>query len=89
MGSDTAAPTALVGILAGVLTTLAFVPQVVKTWQARSAVGLSVGMLVMFNTGIVCWIAYGMATRSWPVIAANVVTLTLGLILLGLTIRYR
>ncbi|MEQ1575901.1 MAG: SemiSWEET transporter [Vicinamibacterales bacterium] len=89
MGSDPAAFAVLLGFLAGTLTTLAFVPQVAKTWRTRSAAGLSVWMVATFNAGIVLWIAYGIVTRTWPVIAANVVTLVLGLMLLWMTIRYR
>ncbi len=89
MAHDIADSTTLIGALAGTLTTLSFVPQVVKTWQARSAAGLSVWMVVTFDLGIMGWLAYGILTRAWPVIVANAVTLTLGLALLGLTLRYR
>jgi len=67
----------LIGILAGILTTLAFLPQVVKTWRTRSADDISVGMLLLFSSGLVLWLIYGIAIVSLPIILANVVTLLL------------
>jgi MtN3 and saliva related transmembrane protein len=79
----------LLGALAGVLTTTAFVPQVVKTWRSRSAGDISLGMLLTFCTGVFLWLLYGVFLQSWPLIAANGVTLSLASVLLVLTVRYR
>jgi MtN3 and saliva related transmembrane protein len=70
------------GLVAGVLTTLAFLPQVVKIWRSGSAGDLSLAMLVSFSIGVALWLAYGVLIRSVAVIAANAVTLVLALILL-------
>ena len=78
-----------VGYLAAVLTTLSFVPQVVKAWSTKSVGDLSLGMLMMFATGIVLWLVYGVALRSLPIVSANAVTLVLTGILVGLKLRYR
>lgn len=77
-----------VGYLAGILTTLAFVPQVVKTWKSKSAGDLSPGMLATFSVGVGLWLVYGIAVRSTPIVAANVVTLAQTLVLVGLRVRY-
>ena len=45
--------TLLIGIVAGVLTTVAFIPQVVKTWRSRSSGDLSLGMFGMMVTGVI------------------------------------
>ena len=58
----------LIGYLAGSLTTVAFLPQVVKTWRLRSARDLSLAMLSMFTTGGLCWLLYGIALGRWPII---------------------
>jgi MtN3 and saliva related transmembrane protein len=76
--------TDLLGFLAATLTTAAFVPQVVKTWRTRSAGDLSLGMLSVFSTGIVLWLAYGLSVGAAPIVVGNIVTLVLTLILIGL-----
>lgn len=67
----------LVGLLAGLMTTLSFVPQVVRTLRTRLAGDLSLGMLVIFNLGVVFWLAYGVLLGAAPIIATNAVTLCL------------
>jgi MtN3 and saliva related transmembrane protein len=73
----------LLGFLAGTLTTVAFVPQVVRTWRTRSANDLSLAMLIVFALGVTLWLAYGVAISSSPVILANAVTLVLTLVLVA------
>jgi len=80
---------ALLGFLAGTLTTLSFVPQVIKAWRSKRCEDLSWGMLITFSAGVVLWLAYGLMLWAAPIIAANAVTLAL-LITIGLlNIRYR
>ena len=74
------------GFAAATLTTLAFLPQVIKSWKRRAVDDLSLGMLVALNVGIVLWIGYGLAIASFPLVFANVVTLVFTAILLGLKI---
>jgi MtN3 and saliva related transmembrane protein len=76
----------LIGFLAGALTTAAFVPQVLKSWRTRSVDDLSISMLLMFNLGVVLWIAYGWMVGAMPVVAANLVTLLLTISLLFLKV---
>jgi MtN3 and saliva related transmembrane protein len=78
-----------IGFAAATLTTLSFVPQLVKTWQTQSSGDLSLGMLVAFVAGILLWIVFGVATHAAPVVAANVATLVLASCQTGLTLRYR
>lgn len=79
----------LLGIFAGTLTTVAFVPQAVKIWQSKSASDVSFGMFLIFSLGLVSWLLYGIAIHSTPVIIANAVTLVLACIILVLKIRYK
>lgn len=65
------------GLLAGVLTTLAFVPQVIRVWRTRSARDLSLASFAIFTVGVALWLAYGIAIGALPVIVANAVTLVL------------
>ncbi len=78
----------LLGLAAGTLTTIAFVPQVRKTWKTKSARDMSFGMLATFCTGVLLWLVYGLLIRSLPVILANTVTLLLAGAILALKIRY-
>jgi MtN3 and saliva related transmembrane protein len=83
-------PTALnlLGFAAGVLTTAAFVPQVLKIWKTRSARDISLAMYAVFTTGVILWLVYGMALGSVPIIVANVLTLGLALAVLVMKLRY-
>ena len=63
--------TELIGSVAAVLTTLSFLPQVIKTWNSRSAADLSWIWLIGFSAGLSLWLVYGFALMSWPLIAAN------------------
>jgi len=76
------------GMIAGTLTTIAFVPQVLKIYQSKSAKDVSYLMFSIFSTGIVLWLLYGILIGSAPIIASNVVTLTLAVIIIVLKIRY-
>ena len=78
----------LLGALAGTLTTVSLVPQVIKTWQSRSAGDLSLGMLVVFTSGVALWEAYGLMVGAVPIIAANGVTLALALAMIAMKVRY-
>jgi uncharacterized protein with PQ loop repeat len=49
----------ILGLVAGALTTAAFLPQVLKTWKSRSAKDLSLGMFSLFCLGVAMWLAYG------------------------------
>jgi len=79
---------AFIGFLAGTLTTIAFVPQLLKTWRSRSAEDVSLAMLTIFCAGVALWLVYGFLISAWPVILANMVTLALALAILMLKLRY-
>ncbi|HUO60251.1 MAG TPA: SemiSWEET transporter [Candidatus Acidoferrales bacterium] len=77
------------GAVAGVLTTLAFLPQLIHTFKTKSVDDLNLGALVTFDIGLVLWLTYGLAHHSLPIIWANIVTLALQLGILVLKLRYR
>ena len=77
-----------VGFAAGILTTIAFLPQVVLTWRTRRAAGVSLGMYAVFTAGTALWLVYGIGIGSVPVIAANGITLVLALCILAMKIRF-
>jgi MtN3 and saliva related transmembrane protein len=66
-----------IGLVAATLTTLAFVPQAVKTWRTGSTGDISLATFSALCVGVVLWLAYGLAKGDWPIILANAVTLPL------------
>jgi MtN3 and saliva related transmembrane protein len=67
----------LLGFAAGACTTAAFIPQVWQVWSTRSAKDISLGMYLVFVTGVMLWLVYGLFTKELPLIIANAITLAL------------
>jgi MtN3 and saliva related transmembrane protein len=78
----------IVGSLAAVLTTASFVPQFWHTWRTRDVTGISLGMYVVFATGVFLWLVYGLMLGAWPVIVANAITFALAAAILAMKIRW-
>lgn len=79
----------ILGLVAGACTTIAFVPQVIKTYKSKSAKDLSLGMFLMFWIGLVLWLTYGVLVSDFPVIMANFLTLVLATVILVLKVKYK
>jgi MtN3 and saliva related transmembrane protein len=79
----------VIGLIAGSLTTVAFLPQVIKTWKSGSAKDLSLGMFSFFCLGVLLWLIYGIMMRDIPVIAANFATLILASTILFFKLRFK
>lgn len=77
-----------VGYLAGALTTVAFVPQALKTIRSRDTRGISLGMYIVFTLGVALWLAYGIYLNSLPMILSNIVTLMLSATILVLKLKH-
>jgi len=78
----------IIGIIAAVLTTSAFLPQVYKTWKTKNAKALSMPMLILFFVGIVLWFVYGILIDSFSLIIANGITIVSYTFLIYFKIRY-
>ena len=78
----------LIGYCAATLTTLAFLPQVLKVWQTRSAKDISLPMYLLFTLGTALWLTYGIASHSMPVTVANAITLVLAIGVLVAKLRF-
>ncbi|MCH2274667.1 MULTISPECIES: SemiSWEET transporter [Thalassospira] len=76
------------GLLAGSLTTIAFLPQVIRTWRTRSTADISLVMFLILCTGIALWLVYGLIRGDWPVIIANGFTLVLASTILFFKLRH-
>jgi MtN3 and saliva related transmembrane protein len=79
----------ILGLIAAVCTTSAFVPQVYKTWKTKSVEGLSLTMYIIFFTGVVLWLIYGIHIKSLSMIIANSITGILALLLVIFRLSYK
>ena len=78
----------LIGYTAATLTTVSFVPQLLRVIKLRSARDVSLGMFLIFTVGTAGWLIYGILSHSIPVTFANAVTLVLSLAILLLKLRF-
>lgn len=76
------------GAIAATLTTVAFVPQAVKTIRTRETRGISLWMYLVFTTGIAFWFGYGLFLDSWPMIISNAITFVLAATILAMKLRH-
>ena len=65
------------GYFAAILTTAAFLPQLIKTLKTKKAEDVSLSTLIMFICGVGCWIVYGYKISSKPILIANIITFLL------------
>lgn len=79
----------MLGFAAGFLTTIAFIPQVVKIWKSKSAKDVSLPAFATFTAGLAIWIAYGVVKQDPPIVLWNVVTIALAIAILVMKVRYR
>ena len=76
------------GYFAAILTTLAFLPQLIKTLKTKKAEDVSLVTLIMFLTGVLSWIIYGYKISSTPILIANIITFILNLLILSFKITF-
>jgi len=81
-------PITFIGLAAAFCTTVAFLPQVIKTWRTRSTKDISLVMFLVFTTGIFLWLVYGVLLRDVPLIVANGTTFVLSATILYLKLRH-
>ncbi|MBM5821603.1 MAG: glutathione synthetase [Cyanobacteria bacterium K_Offshore_surface_m2_011] len=67
-------PTDALGYVAAILTTSSFFPQAVQTLRTRDTSGISLGMYVMFTSGVVIWALFGLVSGDGPVLVSNLIT---------------
>lgn len=77
-----------IGFAAAALSTLSFLPQVVKSLRTRCLEDINLLFLAMLIAGLALWTVYGFLLMQWPLIVANVVTLALNLVLLYLKLKH-
>ena len=70
------------GMVAGICTTISFLPQVLKIWKTKSVNDISLLMFLIFTFGVANWLIYGLIIKEIPIILANTLTLILCLLIL-------
>ena len=80
--------TQILGYTAGAITSLTFLPQVIKTWKEKSAKDVSLLMFIVAASNEVLWIVYGILQNDWVIILTNVCVLTMSLVMVFLKLRY-
>ena len=79
----------IIGLIAGLCTTIAFLPQVIKTWRSRSAKDISLGMFLLLVFGVFLWLVYGLLLNDLPIILANGSTMVLAGIILFFKLTFK
>lgn len=79
----------IMGLTAASLTTLAFLPQVIKTYRSRQVRDLALTTTLMLTVGTILWFSYGVVKNDLPLMAANAVTLMLVAALLMMKLLWR
>ena len=78
----------LLGFMAGILSAIGYVPQIVKAIKTKSTGDLSLAMIGVFLLANSLWFLYGFIINSLPLIIMEMVILVLALMLLGVKLKY-
>ncbi len=81
--------TVILGLVAGICTTVAVIPQIKKAWQTKKVEDVSPGMFIVLIIGVFLWIMYGITQNDLPIIATNGISLGLNGFMLYLMLRYK
>ena len=78
----------IVGYLAAILTTVSFLPQAFHTFRTKDVSGISLTMYSTFTAGVSMWLLYGLLLSAWPIVIANLITVTLAASILVMKLRF-
>lgn len=78
----------ILGYAAGAVTTLTFLPQVIKTYKEKSAKDVSLNMFLIAAINEVMWIAYGVWKEDKVIILTNAVVLVMSLTMIFFKLKY-
>lgn len=79
----------ILGLAAGTITSITFLPQVIKIWQTKSAKDLSLMMLLLLMLGVSMWLTYGILVKDAAIIYTNSMVFTMSLVLLYFKLRFK
>lgn len=79
----------ILGLVAGICTTIAVIPQIRKAWNSKKVEDVSPGMFAILIAGVSLWVVYGITQNDLPIIATNGVSLGLNSVMAYLMIKYK
>lgn len=79
----------ILGLVAGICTTIAVIPQIKKAWDSKQVEDVSPGMFAILIAGVSLWVVYGITQNDLPIIATNGVSLGLNSVMAYLMIKYK
>ena len=79
----------ILGYSAGAITSLTFLPQVIKTWKVKSAKDISLLMFLIAAINEVMWIVYGALLDNWVIILTNIIVLSMALTMIYFKLRFK
>lgn len=79
----------IIGLIAGVFTSISQLPQLIKTIKEKEARNLSLGMMITIIIGVSLWIYYGVIKNDFPIIVTNIFSVLVNIILLFVSIKYK
>jgi len=80
--------TTVLGLLAATGTTVSFIPQAIKILKTRDTKSISLSMYILFVTGVLLWLVYGIVKQDIPMIIANSITIVFAGIILYFKLKY-
>ena len=78
----------ILGLSAGTITAITFLPQVIKIWQTKSVKDLSLYMLLLLMLGVTMWLFYGILLKNAAIIYTNSAVLLMSFIMLYFKLKY-
>jgi MtN3 and saliva related transmembrane protein len=79
----------ILGLLAGPITSITFIPQVLQIWKTKSAKDISILMLSLLIIGVSLWLAYGIIVKDVAIIYTNGMVLAMSLLMLYFKFRFK
>lgn len=79
----------LLGLAAGTITSITFLPQVIQIWKTKSAKDLSLQMLLLLILGVTMWLTYGILVKDAAIIYTNSMVLSMSLIMMFFKFKYK
>jgi len=79
----------IIGLLAGLTTTFAFLPQIIKTFRTKETKNISLTMYVIYMIGVLMWFVYGYLIGEIAILVSNSFSFVFGLSMLYLKIKHK
>lgn len=77
----------IIGMIAGILTSVSFIPQAFKTIKTKNTKGISFTTYILFTVGVILWVIYGYLSKDFAVLLTNLITIVPALIILVIKFR--